>query len=125
RKPESQMRQASVRRQVAPKPIRLRDPEHRKFVARQPCLVCGRRPCDAHHLRFAQPQAMGGKVSDEFTVPLCRTHHREVHRVGDEREWWGERGVDALQIASAFWRETRGWAPSYPVTVIVAGKSPG
>ena len=43
--------------------------------------VCGRQPCDAHHLRFAQNRAMGRKVSDEFTVPLCRGHHREVHRL--------------------------------------------
>jgi len=30
----------------------------------------------AHHLRFMQPRAMGSKVSDEWTVPLCVTHHR-------------------------------------------------
>ena len=59
---------------------RLRDKTHLKFVASQPCLVCGRSPADAHHLRFAQPRAMGRKVSDEFTVPLCRTHHRDNHR---------------------------------------------
>jgi Rad52/22 family double-strand break repair protein len=57
-------------------PKRLRDKAHLKFVASQPCLVCGRQPSDPHHLRFAQPRAMGLKVSDEFTVPLCRTHHR-------------------------------------------------
>jgi ERF superfamily len=33
---------------------RLRDKTHLRFVAKQPCLVCGRQPCDAHHLRFAQ-----------------------------------------------------------------------
>jgi hypothetical protein len=43
-----------------------------------------RRPADAHHLRFAQAPALGRKVSDELTVPLCRGHHREVHRCGDE-----------------------------------------
>jgi ERF superfamily len=63
---------------------RLRDKAHLKFVASQPCLVCGRNPADAHHLRFTQPRAMGRKVSDEFTVPLCRTHHRDNHRFGDE-----------------------------------------
>ena len=51
-----------------------------------------------HHLRFAQPQAMGARVSDEFTVPLCRTHHREVHRIGDEQGWWARCGVDALTM---------------------------
>src|SRR5262249_9440216 len=67
-----------------PAPRRIRDRDHVKSVAKQPCLVCGRRPADAHHLRFAQSPALGRKVSDEFTVPLCRGHHREVHRCGDE-----------------------------------------
>ena len=86
------------------KTIRLRDPEHRKFVARQPCLICGRTPVDAHHLRFAQPRAMGRKVSDEFTVPLCRLHHRELHRVGDERVWWKTIKIDPLPVALKLWR---------------------
>jgi hypothetical protein len=67
-----------------PEPRRIRDREHVRHVAQQACLVCGRRPCDAHHLRFAQSRALGRKVSDEFTVPLCRGHHRELHRHGDE-----------------------------------------
>jgi hypothetical protein len=41
-------------------------------------------PADPHHLRFSQSLALGCKVSDEFTVPLCRGHHREVNRCGDE-----------------------------------------
>jgi hypothetical protein len=73
---------------VAAKTIRLRDSDHRKFVSSQPCLVCGRTPADAHHLRFAQPRALGRKVSDEFTVPVCRVHHRELHRHGNEAAWW-------------------------------------
>ena len=65
-------------------PKRLRDKAHLKFVASQPCLICGRQPSDPHHLRFAQPRAIGLKVSDEFTVPLCRGHHRQVHQAGNE-----------------------------------------
>src|SRR5208282_1522284 len=61
-----------------PEPRRFRDRTHCKFVSEQPCLICGRRPADAHHLRFAQHRALGRKVSDEFVVPLCRGHHREV-----------------------------------------------
>ena len=89
-----------------PEPRRFRDRNHVKFVANQPCLICGRRPSDAHHLRFAQHRALGRKVSDEFTVPLCRGHHREVHRSGDEPGWWKKTGIDATVPARALWLET-------------------
>jgi hypothetical protein len=69
-------------------------------------LVCGRRPADAHHLRFAQSPTLGRKVSDEFTVPLCRGHHREVHRCGDEAAWWDKTGIDAAAAARALWLRT-------------------
>jgi hypothetical protein len=54
------------------KTVRLRDKDHRKFVLRQACLVCGRVPSDPHHLTFTQPRALGRRVSDEFIVPVCR-----------------------------------------------------
>jgi len=91
---------------VHPEPRRFRDKNHVKFVATQPCLICGRRPSDAHHLRFAQHRALGRKVSDEFTVPLCRGHHREVHRCGDESAWWKKAGIDPGKSARALWLET-------------------
>jgi hypothetical protein len=72
-----------------PEPRRIRDRDHIRHVINQPCLICGRRPSDPHHLRFVQSRALGRKVSDEFTVPLCRTHHRQVHRSGNELSWWG------------------------------------
>ena len=89
-----------------PAPRRIRDSEHVKSVAKQPCLVCGRRPADAHHLRFAQSPALGRKVSDEFTVPLCRGHHREVHRGGDEAAWWKRTGIDPSAAARVLWLKT-------------------
>ena len=79
-----------------PEAKRLRDKQHLRFVAKQPCLVCGREPCDAHHLRFAQSRGLGQKVSDEFTVPLCRAHHRELHRTGKESAWWAKAGLEPL-----------------------------
>jgi len=91
---------------VHPEPRRFRDRNHVKFVATQPCLICGRRPSDAHHLRFAQHRALGRKVSDEFTVALCRGHHREVHRCGDEAAWWKKAGIDPTVPARALWLET-------------------
>ena len=44
-----------------PEPKRIRDKQHLRFVAKQPCLVCGREPSDPHHLRFAQPRGLGTK----------------------------------------------------------------
>jgi hypothetical protein len=90
-----------------PEPRRVRDKVHVQFVSKQPCLICGRRPADPHHLRFAQRRALGRKVSDEFTVPLCRGHHRELHRGGNEAEWWKKSGVDPLAVASMLWAQTR------------------
>jgi hypothetical protein len=86
---------------------RLRDKAHLKFVGAQPCLICARSPADAHHLRFAQPRAMGRKVSDEFTVPLCRTHHRDNHSFGDEVAWWERRAIDPVATARMLWISTR------------------
>jgi len=90
-----------------PEPRRIRDRDHIRHVMKQACLVCGRRPSDPHHLRFAQSRALGRKVSDEFTVPMCRTHHREVHRCGDESSWWQQNAIDPLVAARALWLETR------------------
>jgi hypothetical protein len=89
-----------------PEPRRLRDRDHIRHVTKQPCLICGRRPADPHHVRLAQARALGRKVSDEFTVPLCRTHHREIHRCGDEGSWWENTGTDPLAAARALWLET-------------------
>jgi hypothetical protein len=88
-------------------PRRLRDKAHLTFVAAQPCLICGRSPVDPHHLRFTQPRAMGLKVSDEFTVPLCRTHHRDNHNFGDEVAWWERRAIDPVATARMLWISTR------------------
>ena len=95
------------RRRMVGKTIRLRDKEHCKFVASQPCIVCGRTPCEAHHIRFAQPRALGRKVSDEYTVPVCRLHHSELHRYGDEASWWAAVNIDPLPVALELWRRSR------------------
>jgi hypothetical protein len=91
---------------VIGKPARERDRDHLRFVASQGCLVCGRTPSDPHHIRFAEQRAMGRKVSDRFTVPVCRLHHRELHRRGNERVWWRRQGIDPLVIAADLWGRT-------------------
>ena len=88
-------------------PKRHRSKEHLRFVATHACLVCGRKPSDPHHLRFTQPRALGRKVSDEFAVPLCRGHHRALHRSGNERVWWQTAGIDPIKVARKLWKKTR------------------
>jgi hypothetical protein len=88
-------------------PRRYRDRAHLRFVSAQPCLICGRRPSDPHHLRFAQPRALGRRVSDEYAVPLCRSHHRALHRHGDEPAWWEANKVDPVAVARELWQRTR------------------
>jgi hypothetical protein len=100
-----------------PEPRRVRDRAHVRYVTQQSCLICGRRPSDAHHLRFAQSRALSRKVSDEFTVPLCRGHHREVHRSGDETAWWNKAGIDPTITARVLWLETH----PLPTTLVEIG----
>jgi ERF superfamily len=96
---------------IFPEPRRIRDRDHVRFVAKQPCLICGRQPSDAHHVRFAQTPALGRKVSDEFTVPLCRGHHREVHRCGDEPVWWLKARINPMVKARGLWLKTHPLPP--------------
>ena len=88
-------------------PRRIRNLGHLAFVASKPCLICGSNRAHAHHLKFAQPTARGRKVSDELTVPLCATHHRELHQHGDERVWWATWGIDAPAVAAQLWSGNR------------------
>jgi hypothetical protein len=109
KEPKGRSRSKAVDKSVLalPEPRRVRDRDHVRHVAKQPCLICGRQPTDAHHLRFTQSRALGRKVSDEFTVPLCRGHHREVHRCGDEVAWWAKTGIDPGIAARTLWLDTR------------------
>jgi hypothetical protein len=88
------------------KPARRRSKAHLVFVASQPCLVCEAKPCDAHHLKIARPRSLGRKVSDEFTVPLCRKHHQELHRHGNEANWWSNMQIAPISLAKQLWESS-------------------
>jgi ERF superfamily len=101
------------------KMVRLRDKDHRRFVLRQACLVCGRVPSDPHHLTFTQPRALARRVSDEFIVPVCRVHHRDLHRSGNEAAWWRKLNIDPLPVALRLWQHTRSDREIAPMTQAV------
>jgi ERF superfamily len=125
--PEQDVRQGVDKSALSlAEPRRYRNKEHLRFVAQQACLVCGRTPCDPHHLRFTQPRALGRKVSDEFVTPLCRSHHRELHRAGDERAWWKQVGIDPVKVARKLWRNTRlnGRLRAAPMSAAAASRPP-
>jgi ERF superfamily len=107
------------------KPVRERDRDHLRFVAAQPCLVCGRTPSDAHHIRFAEQRALGRKASDKFAVPICRLHHRELHRRGNERAWWQNQGIDPLVVAASLWTRAHAGASVEPKIVDDRDRSAG
>jgi hypothetical protein len=102
-----------------PKPLRHKT--HLRFVAAQHCIFCGRQPSDPHHLRFAQPRAVGMKVSDEFTVPLCRGH--QLHQAGNEKAWWEDLDINALEIAKDPWKESH--ARSAPIVDASTSRTDG
>jgi hypothetical protein len=106
------------------KTVRRRDKDHRRFVLRQACLVCGRVPSDPHHLTFTQPRALGRRVSDEFIVPICRLHHRELHRSGNEAAWWRKLNIDPIPIALRLWQQTRADGEFGSITQAHAVKTP-
>ena len=88
-------------------PKRIRCKDHLCYVASQPCVICGRSPSHPHHVRYAQSRGVGLKVSDEFVIPLCAIHHRQLHETTKEREWWQEQKIDPLMIAAALWRDSQ------------------
>lgn len=63
------------------------------------CAICKNPIADAHHLRtIGHRRAMSLKNGDDFTIPLCRKHHDELHYFGDEKLFLALHGVDAALI---------------------------
>ncbi len=114
--PELVATNGSSAKGITPHCKRIRNKDHLRFVASQSCLVCGRSPSHAHHIKFAQPRAMARKVSDEWVVPLCYIHHRALHDRGDERAWWEQNKIDPIKEANQLWAETQNGLPIKIIT---------
>ena len=83
---------------------RVRSKTYLKTLRGMPCLVCGF-VSEAHHIMFAEPNAMGMKVGDNWCVPLCHHCHMKLHAFGDERTWWDLKGVDPMKWAEKNWSD--------------------
>lgn len=54
---------------------------------------------DAHHLRSIGDMAAAAlKNGDDYTVPLCRNHHHELHHFGSEELFFALHGIDAMLV---------------------------
>jgi hypothetical protein len=67
-------------------------------------------------LKSGKARALGHRVSDEFTVPVYRVHHRELHRQGEEAAWWGKLSIDPLPVALKLWQHTRLNGTAIPIS---------
>lgn len=82
------------------------DRAHVANVARLPSCISGQRPCDAHHLRVKAERGIGLRATDRWCVPLLRSEHDEVHKVGSRKEeaWFTARGIACYELANALWQ---------------------
>ncbi|WP_241966655.1 DUF968 domain-containing protein [Salmonella enterica] len=64
---------------LRPKRRRWVNERYTRWVKSQPCACCGKQADDPHHLIGHGQGGMGTKAHDLFVLPLCRTHHNELH----------------------------------------------
>lgn len=68
-------------------------PKHRntsymEFVREFGCIICENKfETHAHHVRMDSHAGTGVKPSDYLVVPLCHTHHSELHQHGEKSFW--------------------------------------
>jgi hypothetical protein len=64
-----------------------------------PCAICGTLPSDAHHLKsVGHLRGAAIKNGDDYTIPLCRKHHEELHHLGSEKLFLALHGIDVIEI---------------------------
>lgn len=84
---------------------REKDNKRLNYIRSLPCCICGGINVDAAHIRIGsighgkRNTGMQEKPSDKWTVPLCREHHEEQHKAGNELKWWASKGIDPFMLA--------------------------
>lgn len=90
---------------------RRKEDSHLAFIRTLPCLVTGKRPVEAAHVRYGDfrrgkyDTGAGEKPHDMWTVPLHPDEHRKQHSM-NERDYWTLAGIDPLNIAALLWMHT-------------------
>ncbi|WP_392552902.1 DUF968 domain-containing protein [Orbus wheelerorum] len=81
---------------LRPKLKRWECEKYTQWVKTQPCVCCGKQADDPHHIIGYGQGKMGGKPHDIFTIPLCRTHHNDLHH--NVVEWEQRHGSQILLL---------------------------
>ena len=61
---------------------------------------------NCRHLRFAQPRRWAARSATSSRCCLCRSHHRDRHRTGNDMRWWAQFGIQPMSIAYKLWIQT-------------------
>ena len=67
---------------------------------------------------------MGSKSSDEYALPLCALHHRDLHDHGNEREWWTSKNIEPVDAALNLWVQTQSERSKSENAPAARGKGP-
>ena len=79
----------------------FRSKKYLKWVKSLPCCMCGGGSEDAHHIiGRGHLGGMGTKAPDNYTMPVCRQHHQEIHQrpelLDDQWEWVARTQAQAI-----------------------------
>lgn len=87
---------------------RRTDEAHLKWLRTLPCIITGKRPVEAAHVRYADPSyakretGKSEKPDDRWAIPLCPEKHREQHAM-NERAFWDKHNIDPCKVALALY----------------------
>tara|TARA_Y100000401_G_scaffold99849_1_gene88413 strand:- start:1177 stop:1479 length:303 start_codon:yes stop_codon:yes gene_type:complete len=84
---------------------KIESSKHLEKIRGMSCIICNSPPrCDPHHITYAEESGMGAKVGDNWTVPLCRKCHGDLHMYKyGEKLFWATMGIDPLEKAKEFY----------------------
>ena len=82
---------------------RWRSLAHCTYVRSHECCVpgCTARPIEVAHVRRGSGAGVGQKPDDWNTISLCRDHHADQHRIG-EQSFERRHGIDMRELADKF-----------------------